>query len=126
MVVSLANRYNVSSEVSIPMITFTTRWVQSASQDLDVIAATAFPKEWARMYMPVLSNHTTGHILYTKHLFSQPDGQVVLCPSRCNTEFRFKEKDKRHVRFDCDGCGAHCTLTSVKANLSTLLRSWDL
>ena len=74
----------------------------------------------------VLTNPTTGHILYTKHLFSQPDGRVVLCPSRCNTELHFKEKDKHHVRFDCNRCGAYCTLTSVKANLSTLLGSWRL
>ena len=106
------------------MANFAARWIQSASRDLDVIVASTITGDWARMYRPVFSNSKTGHVLYTEYKMSQPNGQLVLCPLRCVSGLKFKEKGFKTSGkglFTCLGCGRTCSIVATRVDRSTVL-----
>ena len=121
---SLADQCNISGEVTLTITNFATRWVQSASQDLDVIIASTIPKGWARVHKPVFSGHGC-HTLYTERRLSEPEGKLVLCPRRCEADVDFKA-GKLNGRFTCRGCGDVCSLPLERSDKSSVLGSRDL
>jgi hypothetical protein len=124
-IISFADNSNVVGQISTRAADFCSRWIQSATNDYDVIVASVFPPDWAMVHKPVISTREEGHMLYTKARPSEPDGMIVLCHRQCEA---LLDADPRGstVRFTCTDCGSRCSTPLVNPNTRTILGSRGL
>ena len=121
-VLSFADSSNVVVELVTRVIDFTSRWVQSASRDIDITIASTIDPEWAMVHKPVFSSKALGHQLYTKAQPHKPLGKLVLCPQRCGVLVHSELNPKSTmVMFTCTKCEATCIIPYNKPRKTTPL-----
>jgi hypothetical protein len=77
-VLLFANEITIVSDVTAPLVAFALQWVQSNS-DFDSIIASAFTPTWTSLHHPVISSHSSSHVLYMGLDSLKPHGHIVTC-----------------------------------------------
>src|SRR5262249_15809982 len=123
-IISLADSANVVGEVSLTLIKLCQRWIQTASNDYDVMVATTVDAEWAGIHQLVIST-SGGHMLYTKVISEEPGGQFIRCHRGCAPTFDVDAQTKM-VRVICRMCKSTTVFPRFEPPKGSLLTSENL
>jgi len=145
-VLSLANHTTLLGDVVPVVVSFIGYWVQTLSTSrYDYLVAKTMSPAWAKVHLPVISQHghdntrftkysgpeppavllppfppRNDHVLYTEFSLAQPMGAASPCHLGCKSAIEIKQKDN-FVRLICSRCRQAWRVPIYRSNDSTVL-----